>query len=399
MELGERTEAPAKFHLFTAVSTIAGALRRRVYIDERTFKIYPNHFIWFVAPPGVVQKSTTMSIGMNMLRELEFVKFSADIATWQGFITDLASSREDFECAPGEFMPQCAITMAISELGNFIRKDDHDMINILTDLWDSKDGPFTKMTKTQGSDEIVNPYVNMIGATTPRWMQMNFRNHFGGWGLSSRILFVYGEEKARLVPRPSKAIPAAWWKDHVRKLGEDLLSIADLVGSYELTPEADELSSSWYLEHNVQHRNLNQREDTDEWLSYFYARKHIHINKMAMVFAASRRNDLIIERKDFQDAINLFDKVEEDMGNIFGRPVQMDRAELNNDIWKELKKKLLIIPRIPERQFFQYCLKYMDTYNSARQFMDHLQRAGMISKEVETGISYIKLGDFGGLSS
>ena len=261
-ELGERTEAPQKFHHFTAVSAIAGALRRRVWIDERTFKIYPNHYIWFIAPPGVVQKSTTMSIGIDMLKELPFIKFGADITTWQGFITDLAGSREDFECAPGEFVPQCAMTISISELGNFIKKDDHDMINILTDLWDSRDGTFNKMTKTQGCDEIVNPFVNMIGATTPGWMQMNFRNHFGGWGLSSRILFVYGEEKARLVPRPSKAISKEWKDNHVRKLQEDLESISGLVGAYEFTPGRRRLLRILvYMEHNVKHRAINATDE------------------------------------------------------------------------------------------------------------------------------------------
>jgi hypothetical protein len=243
-EIGEKTEAPERFHYFTAVSTIAGALRRRVWIDERTFKIYPNHYIWLIAPPGVIQKSTTTSIGMSMLRDLEYIKFGSDMNTWQNFITEVAAAREDFEVAPGEFMPQCAITLQISELGNFIKKEDHDLINVLTDLWDSKDGPFTKSTKTQGSDTIVNPFVNFIGATTPTWMRMNFRNHFGGWGLSSRILFVYGEEKARLIARPSKAIPMDWWKEHQRKLRADLETISDLVGEYQFTPEADELELS-----------------------------------------------------------------------------------------------------------------------------------------------------------
>ena len=104
----------------------------------------------------------------------------------------------------------------------------------------------------------------------------------------------------------------------------------------------------------------------DEWLSYFYARKAIHVNKMAMVLSASRRNDLIITLKELEESVALFDSVEKDMENIFGRPLIMERAELNTDLWKELKKKLLISKRIPEKIIFSFCMKYIDNYNNAK---------------------------------
>lgn len=35
-------EAPLKFYFWTGVSTIAGALRRRVWIDQKNFQWTPN---------------------------------------------------------------------------------------------------------------------------------------------------------------------------------------------------------------------------------------------------------------------------------------------------------------------------------------------------------------------
>ena len=58
------SEAPDKFHFWTAVSTIAGALRRRVWIPQNYFDWTSNFYIILVAPPGIVSKSTTISIGM-----------------------------------------------------------------------------------------------------------------------------------------------------------------------------------------------------------------------------------------------------------------------------------------------------------------------------------------------
>src|SRR3989304_116541 len=82
-------EAPLKFLFWTGISTIAGALRRRVWIDQKFFQWVPNFYIVLVAPPGIVSKSTTANVGMNLLRKLEEIKFGPDVITWQQLITSL----------------------------------------------------------------------------------------------------------------------------------------------------------------------------------------------------------------------------------------------------------------------------------------------------------------------
>ena len=53
------SEAPRRMHFWAGVSAIAGALRRRVWFDQFYFQWHPNLYIVFVAPPGIVSKSTT----------------------------------------------------------------------------------------------------------------------------------------------------------------------------------------------------------------------------------------------------------------------------------------------------------------------------------------------------
>ena len=53
------SESPREFHLWTGIWTLAGALRRRVWIDMRKFQWTPNFYIVLVGPPGIVNKSTT----------------------------------------------------------------------------------------------------------------------------------------------------------------------------------------------------------------------------------------------------------------------------------------------------------------------------------------------------
>jgi len=54
MHYSSFSEAPDKMHFWVGVSTIAGALRRRVWIDQGYFQWTPNFYIVFVSPPGIV---------------------------------------------------------------------------------------------------------------------------------------------------------------------------------------------------------------------------------------------------------------------------------------------------------------------------------------------------------
>jgi len=81
LEYSSLSEAPENFHFWTAVSCIAGALRRRVWIDQGYFQWTPNFYIIFTAPPGIVSKSTTASIGMRLLREVPGIQFGPDASS------------------------------------------------------------------------------------------------------------------------------------------------------------------------------------------------------------------------------------------------------------------------------------------------------------------------------
>ena len=56
------SEAPDAFHVWTGISALAGAIQRRVWIDQRIFQWTPNFYIVMVAPPGVATKTTAMTM-------------------------------------------------------------------------------------------------------------------------------------------------------------------------------------------------------------------------------------------------------------------------------------------------------------------------------------------------
>src|SRR5258707_15834538 len=97
LEFTRDSESPTTFHFWTGVSTLAGALRRRVWIDMKKFQWTPNFYIILVGPPGIAAKSTSLSMGMSLLGKVPGVKFGPESMTWQALAKALEEAIEHVE--------------------------------------------------------------------------------------------------------------------------------------------------------------------------------------------------------------------------------------------------------------------------------------------------------------
>jgi len=338
MEFTRFSEAPDQFHKWTAVSTIAGALRKRVWFDMGYFKWTPNFFIFFVGPSGVATKSTSMNIGFDLLKEIPGINFGPSVASWQALVQAIGACNEEIITPTGEFVPMSAMNIALSELGTLIDPKNKDMVDVLVDLWDGKDDVWTKITKKDGEEFIVNPWVNMIGCTTPSWIAENVSDYFIGGGFSSRAVFIYAEQKRMRVAYPKELMKE--YGDGLGKLKaeliKDLEAISESYGEYELSREAAEWGKAWY----------NGQDDSEEVMKNnkfigHYSRRQAHSHKLAMVLAASRRNELVITKEDLIDATKELEVVEKDMQQVFGfmnREVEMVIAADVLDVVRKEKR-------------------------------------------------------------
>jgi hypothetical protein len=301
-------------HFWSGVSAIAGALRRRVWLSMGYYRWCVNHYIIFVAPPGIVSKSTTVAIAMDILRKVPGVAFGPDIVTWPALVSAFAAATESFD-VEGDFHTQCALTLESSEFGNLVNPADREMIDLLVTLWDSKQGGFSKVTKNSGNDKVENPWINMIACTTPSWIAGNFPEYVIGGGFTSRCLFVFTEHKEKLVAYPIYHIPQGMAEVQAR-LAADLEHIAThLAGPYHLSPEAREYGEEWYQHH---YHNPPKHLQDDRFGGYL-ARKQTHLHKLAMVLAASKRDSLIILPEDLALANTMISDLEPDMPKVFSR--------------------------------------------------------------------------------
>lgn len=324
MEYTRASEAPDKLHLWTGISMIGGALRRCIWYDMGHFRWYPNFYIIFVAPPGIATKSTTASIGENLLREVPGIRFGPNSVTWQSLVTSFARAREDFLIDDETYAIQSAITIVSSELGTFLNPHDREMVDLLVELYDCRTGGWLKETKTQSNDEIVNPWINALACTTPAWIAGNFPDYLIGGGFTARCIWVYAEDKRQLVAHPSRHL-ASDHGDTRLKLIHDLEVMSQLRGEVSMTEDALAYAEVWYS-HNYENKVKNCSNDM---MAYYYSRKQSHLYKTAMVISASRRNDLTITVDDLETALGLLEAIELDIPKVFS---QVGRTEITRSI-------------------------------------------------------------------
>jgi Protein of unknown function (DUF3987) len=380
LDYAKHTEAPKRMHFWAGVSAIAGALRRKVWIDQAYFRWYPNLYIVFVAPPGIVSKTTTVNTAINLLRKVPGVKFGPDVVTWQSLVTSFAGASELFEYQE-QWHAMSALTLESGEFGNLLDPRDKAMVDLLVSLWDGKQGAFKKETKMSGNDVVENPWINLIACTTPSWIAGNFPEYMIGGGFTSRCVFVYADKKEKYVAYPGRHVPTDL-AEREQKLVEDLESISmSIVGEYKLTDGAYDYGEAWY-KHHYENRPINL---SDERFGGYMARKQTMLHKVAMILAASEGNNLVITETHLATAQQMLTDLEPDLQFVFNK---IGKSDTSTHI-----DRLVAFIEAQGEIAFSLAYKAVHSYfPSLREFQDVLDgciKAGMIGLKQKDGTVYL----------
>lgn len=382
LEYATVSETPFNMIYWAGVSAIAGALQRKVWLDQGRYKLYPNFYIVFVADAGVIQKSTTINTAMELLKKVPMISFAPNATTWEGFIKFMEDSHQADDFLLDVDSPNyktSAITISASELSTFLDPQNKFMLSALTQLWDCED-VFLKLTKFSGTEQIEKPCVNLIGGTTPSWMRDSFDRWSREGGFVSRTIFIFGDKKRQLVAFPKRHLTPEHFTRR-EKLIADLSRINSIRGEYMLHPKVEELGEIWYAEHN---RKVGMPGYVES--SGFKDRKQSHILKLAMVIAAAESDNLVITPEHWADAVNQIEAAEQDFPKAFSsvdeRTELRPFVDLEDAIRKEGEiEKSKLVARFTNR----YLLREMS------QAIDALRVSGLIETENRLdGKTYVK---------
>lgn len=310
----DNTEAPEKYVYWIGVGTIGAALQRNVVFDEVTFQLYPNHYIILVGPPAV-KKTTAINFGIGLLRQVEGINIGPSAVTWQYLIDILveiqtASPEEQARTGVVE-KDSCPIVLPGSELGTLIDFEERNAINFFTEAWDSP-AVFDKGTRMMGNQLLRGPCPSILGGTTPQWVKDNVKGTTRSGGFISRCIMPYANKPRRIIAYPSRHVQATH-NENISKLVHDLGCIATLKGNYRLAPDALEWGEKWHTTTSKSNYDKVVVDDSDNWTN----RRYAHVHKLAMILAASKRDELLITKEDLQEAAHKIDDIHKDFNLVF----------------------------------------------------------------------------------
>lgn len=312
MKLTENSEPPESFRRWTAISTIASALERKVWLMWDKL-VYPNEYIVLVSPAGKARKGTAMSPARDMLEKLG-INLAAEATTREALIRALKRAGSENTARSSFIDPETglpryfsALTIHSEELTVFLGFENRKLLGDLADWYDCR-ATWRYETKSQGVDHIEGVWVNLLGATTPELLQSTIPKEMIGSGLGSRIIFVYEEKKGKRV-----IFPFLTEEDKILRdlLFNDLQYINLMVGEFTKTEGFLRAWEKWY-------GSLDESIFNDSRLDSYESRRPTHLLKLSLIHSASRHDcRMEVTEEDFYRSLELLEKTERNMKRMF----------------------------------------------------------------------------------
>lgn len=329
-------DVPIDYLRWAAISTIAGAAQRKIYMDMAHFEVMSNLYVVLVGPPGA-KKSTAIRTGLRLLKKIPGIHMAPDAPSVPGLMEEFKELKEVQK-------DHQSLNAFILELSSLYENAPEAMTDWLTKAYDC-DEDLNKRTRIGGKEHIPFPWLNLIAGTTPSWIGRNIGDSELEGGLEARKIHVgYFGPRILKSARP-KLTPRH--KQLREDLIHDLAHISSLNGAFDFEGGEDGVAFNWYdawyqdsnvpdghresgyrvaaeIEAELGYRNLEKTPPvsrfprlTDFRTDGYYNRKHIHLLKVAMAVALSRKDDLVLTLEELLVAKALLEAIELDMPKVY----------------------------------------------------------------------------------
>lgn len=306
-----RSECPESMLEWCGLFCLSTVLRRHIVITDEylgSWKCYPSLYIMFIAPQGMVKKSTSLGFVEELLDEVEGIEKSPDGVTVAELLQRVQNAEES------------SVYILSSEFSTIVNKAGLGIYDILTDLYDGKK-KIDEGTISRGYIFAAAPCLNMLAATTPKWVGANMTEDIIGGGYGSRIIAIHEDTPRQRILMYRKRLKNL--KDHIGfdkirdNLLHDLIHISSgIKGEFRLSDAAEDFldnegGTGWY------NKNAEAPKGTDSRLIGYYQRRPAHILKVAMLLHCGRTDDLELDVPVLQEAMSLMTRMEPKIANVY----------------------------------------------------------------------------------
>lgn len=325
VEYTEKLPSPLLFRKWAAITAIAGALERRVYIRSTFGHTYPNMYTILVGPPGV-GKSVITSIVYDLW--LELGEIGHHLASTS---TNKAAMIEDLREAERRLVDPTKIDavqsynslkICANELSTLLPAYDSEFMGALTDIWDGKPYSIRRISRN-AHYTIDRPQINMLSATTPSYLMSTLPE--GAWdqGFLSRTMLVFSAETTVRPLFGNLERSEELYAD----LAHDMRILGEVSGIMDFTEEAAKVISDWHMEGGPP-------EPEHPRLMHYATRRTYHLLKLCIVAAASDNGgSMTITLDNVQSALDWLIETETYIPDIFKSVANGGDARNIEDCW------------------------------------------------------------------
>lgn len=373
----DNSEPPEMYRMWTAISVIAAVLQRKCYLNWGEITFFPNMYVVLVGPSGRCRKGTAMGVGSKFLRELG-IKMASEAITREALIRELAGTETmDVDPDTNRQYFHSSLTVFAQELTVFLGYNNLTLISDLTDWYDCRD-EWTYRTKGMGTDNINGVWVNLIGATTPDLVRSALPQDAVGGGLSSRIVFVFEENKGKIVAAPFLSTEdQALRKD----LLDDLEKIHMLRGEFSVTEQFIEKWIEWYT-----YEDSHPPFQGDERFDGYTNRRPNHVMKLSMIICAAQSDEMVMTKSHLEQAIKILERTELKMPYTFTGYGLAENADVTARIMALIKKAG--DKGMSKNHIFKLQQHNITSSQQLTDIITKLQMIGFCKYKIDTGMIY-----------
>ena len=303
-------------------------MKRHCWVDRASYKMYPNLYTILVGRPGI-GKGAALNPALLIAKEAATLNVLSDRLTIEYILERLAKgfTAPSVTSTGGIAVGTDSSALIFSPELSILIRSSSDALGDLSDLWDSREHPFDYGTRSRGLYTITKPSISVLAGSAPEWLVKSIPSDAVGGGFTRRVNFIYAKDKAKSIPWP---VNHQGFRD---SLVDDLRHISSVLrGEFHFSSEAKVSFDKLYSD-------CTPDEFDDEATSAYKTSKWAHATKLAMVLSASRGDDLVIRKEDFDAATVQVEIVLKDLAMVFRAVGDSDLVNASDRILKFVEMK------------------------------------------------------------
>lgn len=373
-EMTAHTGGPARLRRWAGIACLAGALEQKVWVHTKGSRLFPNLYTIFVAPPGI-GKSDSFKPVRRLWSSLKEHKIAASSVSKASLIDELADAQRVL-VHPGRNPPTIefhSLKVIASELTVFIPEFATEFMSVMTNIYDSE--PFSERKRTANKKiEIPHPQINFIAGTTPSSLVQLLPE--GAWdqGFLSRTMLVYDADVK------VQSLFSEGTQDELlyKQLEHDILEIGNLYGEIKFKPEAAEFIDAWHMGGKLPVPDHPK-------LQHYLSRRTAHLLKLSQVACVSDTNNLVIEVRHIQQAMDWLFDLEAHIPEIFKAMSNGGEAKVMEEAWHMLFQFKARYKKGAPRSLLIKFISQRVPSHAVERIIDLMEKADMIRAVAEKG--------------